>query len=118
MGRRKTTLLDTGPPHPTPVAVTASGLEAFPQRLLEADVGLKQWHEFGMEWKEHVGWISPMLATAVAFVTFYYGSHLPRESRLRKALITLFIIAFASAIVAGSLGAFINELEGPCLPLN
>src|SRR6266508_4626898 len=24
------------------------------------------WHEFGMEWKEHIAWMAPMLATAAA----------------------------------------------------
>jgi hypothetical protein len=31
------------------------------------------WHTFGMEWKEHIAWIAPILATAVAFLVTYYG---------------------------------------------
>lgn len=27
-----------------------------------------RWHDFGMEWKEHVGWLVPLLLTAVAFL--------------------------------------------------
>lgn len=68
------------------------------------------WHEFGMEWKEHVAWISPILATIVAFIVIYYGANLIRHQRVRKTAITLFVLAFAIAAVAGGLGAFITKV--------
>lgn len=81
-----------------------------PRSLLVADESKKLWHTFGMEWKEHVAWLAPILATAVAFVVIYYGPRLAREDGLRKVLIALFVIAFATAGVAGLFGAFINKV--------
>ncbi len=47
-----------------------------------------------MDWKEHVGWLSPILATAVAFVVVRYGPRLaqPQEEQrsMRRMLTVLF----------------------------
>ncbi|MEX2556153.1 MAG: hypothetical protein WEB06_11020 [Actinomycetota bacterium] len=67
------------------------------------------WHTFGMEWKEHVAWIAPILATAVAFIVTYYGRRLARDDRMRKLAMALFTGAFLAAAVAGLFGAFINK---------
>jgi len=80
-----------------------------PKSMLLVDPSRAEWHTFGMEWKEHIAFIAPILATAVAFVVFYYGPQLAREPRVRKLLITLFVIAFSAAAVAGIFGAFINK---------
>jgi hypothetical protein len=80
-----------------------------PKSRLLANPATAAWHNFGMEWKEHIAWLSPILATAVAFVVIYYGPRLAREPGVRKALIALFIVAFACAAVAGMFGAFINK---------
>jgi hypothetical protein len=77
-------------------------------RLL-ADPGTALWHTFGMEWKEHVAWMSPMLATAVAFLVTWYGPRLARENRIRKLALALFVGAFGAAAIAGLFGAFINK---------
>lgn len=77
------------------------------QLLANPDTAL--WHTFGMEWKEHVAWIAPILATAVAFIVTYYGRRLVREDRMRKLSMALFVGAFAAAAVAGVFGAFINK---------
>ena len=77
------------------------------QLLASEDTAL--WHTFGMEWKEHVAWIAPILATAVAFVVTYYGRRLVREERMRKLAMVLFTVAFLAAAVAGLFGAFINK---------
>jgi hypothetical protein len=92
---------------PSPRSMT---LEAFPQAYLEADPALQSWHAFGMEWKEHVGWLAPILATAVAWIVVRYGRQLPQEPRLRQVLLVLFITAFTSAVIAAGLGAFINKV--------
>ena len=63
-----------------------------------------------MEWKEHVAWFSPILATAVAFIVLYYGDQLIRHARVRRTAITLFVLAFALAGVAGAFGAFITKV--------
>jgi hypothetical protein len=77
---------------------------------LLADESTKDWHEFGMEWKEHVAWISPILATVVAFIVVYYGTNLIRHERVRRTAITLFVLAFLFAAVAGAFGAFITKV--------
>jgi hypothetical protein len=82
-----------------------------PRSLLLADPTLESWHSFGMEWKEHIAWISPILATVVAFIVLYYGASLIRNDRLRKTVMVLFVLAFAMAAVAGALGAFITKAE-------
>lgn len=67
------------------------------------------WHTFGMEWKEHVAWLAPILATAVAYVVGYYGPRLVREEKMRRLCMALFVGAFAFAAVAGVFGAFLNK---------
>ena len=71
---------------------------------------LSFWHTFGMEWKRHVAWFAPMLATAVAYVVVRYGSGLANEDKIRRALIVLFTIAFGAAGVAGIFGAFLTKV--------
>jgi len=82
----------------------------YPQRFLLAHQDLANWHNFGMEWKEHVGWLAPILTTAVAFVVFRYGEQLAQDTRMRKALLGLFVVAFVAAMVSGVLGIFINKV--------
>ena len=62
-----------------------------------------------MEWKEHVAWAAPILATAVTFIVIYYGRRLEYNKLLRYTTIALFVGAFAAAAVAGVMGAFINK---------
>lgn len=81
-----------------------------PRSQLLADPATVDWHHFGMEWKEHVAWLSPILATAVAFIVVYYGDQLIRHQRVRRTAITLFVLAFAFAAVAGAFGAFITKI--------
>ncbi len=76
---------------------------------LLADPKTEDWHNFGMEWKEHVAWIAPMLATAAAFLVLYYGPVLARNRTLRTLTIVLFVGGFATAAVAGLFGALITK---------
>ena len=80
-----------------------------PKSVLLADPSTASWHTFGMEWKEHIAWLSPMLATAVAFLVLFYGAAMARSDRLRRTAMTLFVVAFASAAVAGAFGALITK---------
>jgi hypothetical protein len=84
-------------------------LTMYPKFNLTSDPSTAAWHEFGMEWKEHIAWISPMLATAVAFVVLYYGLEIAERPYLRRALIILFILSFVAAGIAGLFGAFITK---------
>ena len=84
-------------------------LTGFPRYLLLADEKTSFWHDFGMEWKEHVAWLAPFLATAVAFIVIYYGPRLVRHGEFRRVLLIMFTLAFAAAGVAGLFGAFITK---------
>jgi len=80
-----------------------------PKSILIANVNTAQWHTFGMEWKEHIAWIAPILATTVAIVVAYYGRDLVKNDGVRRVLMVVFTLAFACAAVAGLLGAFITK---------
>ena len=76
---------------------------------LLADPDTADWHEFAMEWKEHIAWIAPMLATVAAFIVFYYGAGLMRNRAMRLTAIWCFVAAFAIAAIAGIFGALITK---------
>jgi hypothetical protein len=80
-----------------------------PRSTLLADENTALWHTYGMEWKEHVAWISPLMATVVAFIVMWYGPRLARENTMRKLALALFVGAFLTAAIAGVFGAFINK---------
>jgi hypothetical protein len=84
-------------------------LSTFPKSLLVASPNTADWHNFAMEWKEHVAWFAPFLATAVAFAVVYYGVQLVRRGDIRRAAIVFFVLAFAAAGVAGLFGALITK---------
>jgi hypothetical protein len=83
-----------------------------PRDFLLSDVSgnTAQWHEFGMEWKEHISWAAPLLATAAAFLVAYYGPRLIARPWLRAVTIVMFVGAFAAAVVGGAFGAFLNKV--------
>jgi hypothetical protein len=78
--------------------------------LSEVSGNTAGWHEFGMEWKEHISWAAPLLATAVAFVISYYGPRLIARPWLRAVTIVMFVSAFGAAAVGGAFGAFLNKV--------
>jgi hypothetical protein len=86
-----------------------TNLADYPRSLLLSSDLTSAWHTFGMEWKEHIAWISPMLATAVAFVILYYGTQLIRRRDLYWPMLIVFGLAFAVAGIAGLFGAFITK---------
>jgi VIT1/CCC1 family predicted Fe2+/Mn2+ transporter len=81
----------------------------FPRSYLLANPHLAEWHSFGMEWKEHVAWAAPILATAAAFLVLYYGPRLVREPKARWAALVLLTMGFGAAAIAGALGALITK---------
>ena len=95
---------------PVPRGLPADRLKEYPREFLLSNPTTAIWHTLGMEWKEHVAWIAPILATSVAFVVVYYGRRLFREGRMRNALISLLVIAFLAAMAASSLGDSIRKL--------
>lgn len=93
-----------------PAGTTGTSLAAYPKFKLTSQPQTKEWHEFGMEWKEHVGWLVPILATAVAVVATRYRKTLADEPRLRQVLLVFLCVSFFCACVAGLFGALINKV--------
>lgn len=102
-----------------PAGVT--DLSLYPQHLLLASPRTALWHEYGMEWKEHVAWFAPIAATMVAYVYLTYGAALHALRQLRGAVLGFAAVAFAAAAVAALCGAFLNKYApvhgGPLLTL-
>lgn len=69
-----------------------------------------KWHTYGMEWKEHVAWAAPILATSAFLLVLYYGPRLISRKWLRTAVIVMIVASFLAAVVAGAFGAFINKV--------
>jgi hypothetical protein len=84
-------------------------LSGYPQRLLMHSAATSGWHSLGMEWKEHVAWLTPMSITMVAFVFLRYGRELGRHRQLRAAVLGFAMVSFVAAGVAGFFGAMINK---------
>lgn len=84
-------------------------LSAYPRSFLKADPALALWHTFGMEWKEHVAWLAPILAVPVVFIVFRYGSSLADNDALRRATLWTLTVSFVAAAIAGVLGALITK---------
>jgi hypothetical protein len=84
-------------------------LSTYPKSLLLKSVSTAGWHNFGMEWKEHIAFLAPIAATVVAFVVSYYGPLLAKKVGERRAVMLFFIFAFAAAAAAGFFGAFITK---------
>lgn len=84
-------------------------LADYPRYLLLSRATTKEWHHFGMEWKEHVAWIAPIAMTMVAYVFAKYGRSLAKHRELRNAALVFTLAAFLSTGVAGAFGAFLNK---------
>ncbi len=93
------------------VGLQAPGTTCSPRDFLLSEVSgdTESWHSFAFEWKEHVAWFAPMLATAAAFLVVYYGSSLAQSPFLRKLVIWLFAGAFVVAGIAGLMGALVTK---------
>ena len=77
--------------------------------ILLANPDTANWHDFGMEWKEHIAWLSPILATVAAFLVLYYGPWLARSRTARILVLAFFVAGFATAAAAGLFGALITK---------
>jgi len=88
----------------------ATELAVYPKALLISDPRTADWHEFGMEWKEHIGWLAPIFATGVAVAATVCRRTLADEKRLRQTMLAVLSMAFFCAGVAGLFGALINKM--------
>jgi hypothetical protein len=84
-------------------------LSMFPQRLLLSSPATSGWHSVGMEWKEHVAWVTPISITMVAFVFMRYGRELGNHRQLRAAVLGFAVASFLAAGIAGFFGAMITK---------
>jgi hypothetical protein len=91
-----------------PPAGTAA-LNAFPQALLKSNSSTLGWHAIGMEWKEHIAWVTPISITMAATVFLHYRGCLMKHPQLRAALLVFVFVSFASAAIAGFFGAELNK---------
>lgn len=90
-----------------PAGVT--DLADYPRRLLLSSGKTSEWHNIGMEWKEHIAWLAPIAMTMVAYVTWKYGRAITRPRHMRTAVLGFAAAAFVATGVAGAFGAFLNK---------
>jgi hypothetical protein len=90
-----------------PAGVT--DLSEYPRRLLLSSGKTSEWHNIGMEWKEHVSWLAPIAMTMVAYVTLKYRRAITGPRHMRSAVLGFAVAAFVATGVAGAFGAFLNK---------
>lgn len=91
------------------VAPAGADLALYPKALLTAHPNTAGWHSFGMEWKEHVAWIAPMVATMVGGVLLRHRAAWNAHRQARAAVLGFAAAAFVAAAIAGGWGAMINK---------
>jgi hypothetical protein len=84
-------------------------LASWPQRLLLSDPHTAGWHELGMEWKEHVAWMAPILMTMAAWVLMRYKEAVEQQRRLRVTVAMFALTGLLATGVAAGFGAWINK---------
>lgn len=97
-------------------------LAGYPQLFLKSHPNTVGWHSLGMEWKEHVAWLTPISITMAAAVFFQYGARLREHPALRSAVLTFTAVSFLTAAIAAASGAMINKYApiqgGPTIHLS
>jgi hypothetical protein len=91
------------------VAPAGADLALYPKFLLTAHPATAGWHNFGMEWKEHVAWIAPMSSTMVAWVLMKHRAACNARRAIRNAVLGFTAVAFLAAAIAGGWGAMIDK---------
>lgn len=91
-----------------PPAGTAD-LAGYPRSLLLSHPDTAWLHSFGMEWKEHVAWLAPILLTVVAYIYTTYGASLARHRGIRATALAFTVLAFFAAGVAGEFGKLLGD---------
>ena len=91
------------------VAPAGADLALYPQRLLMSHSTTTGWHNFGMEWKEHVAWIAPMASTMVAWVLLKHRAAWNAHRPIRTTVLGFAAVAFLAALIAGGWGAMIDK---------
>jgi hypothetical protein len=86
-----------------------TSLAGFPQRLLLSNPATSEWHSIGMEWKEHVAWLTPISITMATAIVVRYGRDLRNHRQLRDAVLCFTLVSFVAAGIAGFFGAMLNK---------
>ena len=84
-------------------------LADYPRRLLLSSGKTSQWHNLGMEWKEHAAWLAPIAITMVAYVTMKYGRSIINHRKMRVGVLAFTVAAFVATGIAGAFGAFLSK---------
>lgn len=87
----------------------AVDLAEYPRRLLLSSGETSEWHNVGMEWKEHAAWLAPIAITMVAYVTMKYGRAIIQHRNMRVGVLVFTVSAFVATGIAGAFGAFLNK---------
>ena len=90
-----------------PAGVT--DLAEYPRRLLLSSGKTSEWHNIGMEWKEHAAWLAPIAITMVAYVTMKYGRAIVQHRNMRIGILGFAVAAFVATGIAGAFGALLNK---------
>ncbi len=85
------------------------GLAGYPQRLLMSSSTTVVWHSLGMEWKEHVAWLTPISITMACVVFLKYGRRIKDHPQLRDTVVCFVVVSFVAAGIAGFFGAMLNK---------
>ncbi len=87
----------------------AADLADYPRRLLLSSGKTSEWHNVGMEWKEHVAWLAPIAITMIAYVVMKYKRSVLQQRGKRTAVLTFAAAAFLSTAVAGVCGVLLKK---------
>jgi hypothetical protein len=98
------------PPYRATPPEGLTDLSQYPRSLIQSSPETRWLHGFAMESKEHVPWITAMLATGVAFVGIRYRTRLLADGQLRGMAMTLLAICFVLVAYVSILGVFINKV--------
>jgi heme A synthase len=88
----------------------AVDLTAYPRALLLANPATAWLHRFAMETKDHVPWITAMLATAAAFLSARYRGLALRDVSLRRLTTVLLVLCLGLVSYVALLGVFVNKV--------
>ena len=91
------------------IAPSGADLALYPKFLLTSHPTTAGWHNFGMEWKEHVAWIAPMASTMVAWILLKHRAAWNAHRPIRTTVLGFAAVAFLAAAIAGGWGAMIDK---------
>lgn len=98
------------PPYRAAPPEGLADLSQYPRSLLLSNPGTRWLHAFAMEIKEHVPWMTAMIATAVTAVMLRYRAQALRDAELRRQSLTLIGVCLALVAAAALLGTFVNKV--------